>query len=576
MPIVNKGDYPRPDFIRKEYVSLNGEWDFCFDRNREYEKAENPEFTQRIRVPFCYQSEKSGINCHELIPVVWYRRRFSIDGAHAGKTVLLKFGAVDYEARVWLNGVYLGGHTGGYTPFEFDITPYLRPDGNELVVMAKDEISRLQPRGKQIWKENGEGCHYTPVSGIWQEVWLEFTSPVYIDSVRITPDVDHFRADVEVFMNRTFVGDIRLSLTKDGAPVSEQRITCCGERLRAAFQIPDLDIKNSKELWWSPAYPNLFDLTVTLVLDGRDLDEVETYFGMRKVSVGNGRVLLNNCVIYQRLILDQGYWPDTLLTPPDGDALRRDVELTLALGFNGARKHQKIEDPRYYYWADKMGVLVWGELPSAYEFHESSMSALLSDMGGFIRRDFNHPCIITWVPLNESWGVRDIAGNARQQDFARLLYYFIKSLDGTRLVSTNDGWEMVNPSDICGVHNYRKLSAAQPEYNDLKTLFACSSYVSNRLLYSPGNAYAGQPVLLTEYGGVSLSGKAGWGYSRAEPDEESYIARLSADTAAINANHIFQGYCYTQLTDVFQEANGLLYMDRKPKADMEKLRAIFS
>jgi hypothetical protein len=329
---------------------------------------------------------------------------------------------------------------------------------------------------------------------------------------------------------------------------------------------------------WRPEDPALYDLRVQVLQDGVQKDQVDTYFGMRKIEVRDGVVYLNNKRLYQRLVLDQGYWPDTLITPPSDEAIQEDLKWTIRFGYNGARKHQKVEDPRYYYWADKMGVLVWGELPSPYAFTDETVENLSATMLEFIRRDFNHPCIITWVPLNESWGVHNIVNNSRQQATASMLYFMTKAADGTRLCSGNDGWEQVH-TDICGLHDYAAEKRILDEH------FADRKYVERSTCdgyrcYVNGHKPSGQEAfMVTEFGGIAfenigvqgeMGGMNTWGYHGKVTDEAAFFARFKEALDAMIEIPYSQGYCYTQLTDVMQEINGVLSPDRKPKIDVKR------
>lgn len=570
---IPRPEYPRPNLVRDEWDNLNGVWEFSFDA---------PVFDREILVPFCYQSEKSGIGIEEEHEAVWYRRRFSVRRESLEtKRLWIHFNAVDYKASVYVNGRLAGTHEGGYTAFSFDITELLQQEENVLMVKAEDSQNQGQPRGKQTWRHEKFGCWYTPVTGIWQTVWLEYKNEVFLKQVRFTPDIDRRAACAEFWVstNRPVTVTAEASIEKNGVmrKLSEASAQCrCGYG-RAEFLFHDYDVKNKEELWWSPEHPNLIDVKLKVLEEGVEKDRVASYFGMRKIQSENGNVLLNNTPLYQRLILDQGYWKETLLTPPSDEAIRRDVELTLKLGFNGARKHQKIEDPRYYYWADKLGLLVWGELPSAYEFHSGAVKNSMRDLSDFVDACFNHPSIIFWVPLNESWGVSAIVADRRQQDYARAMYYTLRALDGTRLISTNDGWEQVNETDICAIHDYAYFPQNADKYDRLDGVLRGAAEV--RLVYAEGSSYQGQPVILTEYGGISLNTSNDgdkWGYYENAEDEEEYLARLEIITRKLLENPLIKGFCYTQMTDVMQEANGLLTIDRQPKADMERLNRIFS
>ena len=585
---IFRPEHPRPDFQRDAFENLNGEWQFAFDdgdeglSSRWY--APGRAFDKRITVPFAYQTKLSGIGpTDEIHPILWYRRSFEIPQAMAGKRVLLRFGAVDFEARVYVNGQLAGSHRGGYTPFCFDITALLRAGENDLCLRVEDRPDCAQPRGKQYWQRGLMGCWYTPVSGIWQTVYLEAVGETALTRAHVTPDFDRHQCTVDLELDQVpeEALDIEIALSFEGRPVRSLRMK---ERSRRVSVPMDLIVQGSLEPLhvWTPDHPELYDVDIYLRRENEVIDHVRTYFGMRKVEVKDGKVYLNNCPLYQRLVLDQGYWPDSLITPPSDEAIREDIRLTLAFGYNGARKHQKLEDPRYYYWADKMGLLVWGEIPSPYEFCDASVNNLYETLSGFIDRDFNHPSIIAWVPLNESWGVRQIYTDKRQQALARMLYHTAKALDGTRLVSVNDGWEQVE-TDICALHDYAADGAVMAAH------FASREQVEKhacdwRPCYALGVTPTGKEAfLVTEYGGIAFSsiglqGDAGgmesWGYHDKVTDEEAFFARFQSVTDAIRNIPYCQGYCYTQLTDVMQEINGLVTPDRKPKIDPARFASL--
>lgn len=558
-------EYPRPDFRREQWQSLNGEWEFSFD---------NPVFDQRILIPFCYQSAKSGINCQDVHDVVWYRKRFLLE--HSGKKILLNFGAVDTRADVWLNGAYLGFHEGGYTPFSFDITEVSKAGKNELVLKAEDYNNTDKPRGKQSWKGENFACWYTGVTGIWQSVWLDFAGKTVVTKVKITPYPETLCALCEVFLSehQEVSAEIEVRLKEDGPVYASSRITCRQGYGKTMFAFPDYD-RGRDELLWTPENPNLIFLKVQAG-NGTLADTVYTYFGLRSVECRNQCLSLNHDIYYQRLVLDQGYWPESLLTPPSDEAIIQDILLTKKLGFNGARKHQKIEDPRYYYWADKLGLLVWGELPSAYEFNDNAVISSAKDLIEFIERDYNHPCLTVWVPVNESWGVRNVHTDLRQQNYCRMLTYLIKAMDPTRLVSSNDGWEQISDTDICAIHDYALFADTINKYDSLELLL--KSFAERRYIFAQGNSYQGQPVLMTEFGGIAFCQDAenGWGYYEGAKNQEDFLNRLDPIVSFLIKSGRFFGFCYTQLTDVMQERNGLLAENRKPKASIEQLNRIFS
>lgn len=582
---IPRPEYPRPDFQRANWLNLNGPWEFAFDdedageREQWFSPDSGDVYDRTILVPYCCQSRRSGIGDPAYHKRMWYRRSFRIPDSFSGKRVLLRFGAVDEFCRVWVNGVFIGSHRGGYSTFQFDLTDVLRPEGNVIAVMAEDDRSVEKPRGKQYWKDTPESIWYTPTSGIWQTVWLEAVGETYMDAVYFTPMIAQNAVRMDLRLDHAPSEDGR-SLTVS-AKVSFQESVIRDVHFTIGASASSTVIDIGEDMFdrihlWTPETPDLYDVTLTLSdPDGKELDRVQTYFGMREICTENGIILLNHKPYRQKLVLDQGYWPDSLMTPPDDEAIRTDIRLAKEMGFNGARKHQKIEDPRYYYWADRMGFLVWGEMPSAYRFSGRMRTSAVEEWRAFLRRDYNHPSIVCWVPFNESWGIEHVWKDERQQNFARALYWLTKSEDPTRLVSTNDGWEQVTPSDICGIHDY----AADPEgivkkYADLTAL--TESHAQGRMLYARGNHYRGEPVLITEYGGIAFAGgsEKEWGYAGFVHSREEFLKRYRAVTEAFCRTPNLWGYCYTQLTDVQQEANGLLTASREPKVPVEWVRAV--
>ena len=585
---IPRPEYPRPDFQRDNWLNLNGEWDFAFDdldqgRNEKWYLPEHS-LSSKIIVPFAYQTALSGIGpTDEIHPILWYARTFQLPENMCGKRIWLCFGAVDFSAEIYVNGECAGTHRGGYTPFRMDVTRLLKSGDNDIRVRVEDRPDCSQPRGKQYWERGLMGCWYTPVSGIWQTVWLEATGNIAIASAHITPDFDRHQCTADIVMTDwpEEPAELEIALSFEGTPVRSVRTEISARQITVPI---DLQLRGGMDPVhvWTPEHPELYDVDMILRRGSTEADHVRTYFGLRKVEVHDGKVYLNNCPLYQRLVLDQGYWPDSLITPPSDEAIQEDIRLTLQFGYNGARKHQKLEDPRYYYWADRMGLLVWGEIPSPYEFSADSVRNLFETLSGFIDRDFNHPSIIAWVPLNESWGVRQIYTDPRQQALARMLYQTAKTLDGTRMVSVNDGWEQVE-TDICALHDYAADGAVLADH------FADRSMVEKhacdwRPCYAQGVVPTGKEAfLVTEYGGIAftnlgLQGDAGgmesWGYHDKVQSEEAFFARFQSVTDAIRAIPYCQGYCYTQLTDVMQEVNGLVTPDRKPKVDPERFAAL--
>ena len=585
---IPRPEHPRPDFVRETFYNLNGVWQFAFDDADEGVAAGwmNPgtKLPLQITVPFAYQTKASGLGpTDEIHPVIWYRRTFTVPAEMQGKRVLLRFGAVDFECDVYVNGKRVGGHKGGYTPFAIDMTAALVEGENDLCVRVKDDPDCTQPRGKQYWDRGLMGCWYTPVSGIWQTVYMEAVGEYGMKYIHVTPDCDRHMIIAEIALDKRPQEDLEAELTVsfEGKVKRVVKATVSDRSIRVPVEMifkGDLDPYRV----WAPGSPNLYDLKVRLLRNGEAVDSVDTYFGMRKIERRDGRIYLNNSPLYQKLILDQGYWPDTNITPPSDEAIKLDLQYTLDFGYNGARKHQKLEDPRYYYWADKMGVLVWGELPSPYDYTDDTVRNLADTMLEFIDRDFNHPSIICWVPLNESWGVRQIYADKRQQAAGRMLYHLTKAADGTRMCSANDGWEQVT-TDICGLHDYADAKdIIANHFADRKEveLHACDW----RPCYCNTEKPTGKEAfLVTEYGGIAfqnigiqgeMGGMQTWGYHGKVTDEEAFFERFKGVTDGVREIPYCQGYCYTQLTDVMQEINGLLSPERKPKMSVERVREI--
>ncbi len=581
---IPRSEYPRPQFLRKEWLSLNGEWDFCYDdtgigeEERWYRPDASAPFDRKITVPFAFQSNLSGIEDSSVHDVVWYRRVFEIPEGWKGKRVMLHFGAVDYLSKVWVNGQLMAEHEGGHTPFRTDITPMLS-DGRNVIVVRAEDFSRdvTLPRGKQFWHDRSASIFYTRTTGIWQSVWLEPLAPVHINKIKLAPDVDRNEIRIRAFVQGFRPSDaleLQLAVSFQGTTIAQDRYVVRNAEEQRTIGLNDFTDHGMGRLW-SPEHPNLYDLRLRLVRGEEVLDEVESYFGMRKFSIENGKIYLNNRPYFQRLVLDQGYFPDGILTAPSDEALRRDVELAKAMGFNGVRKHQKTEDPRFLYWCDKIGMLVWGEAANAYEYSEEYVRRFTKEWQEIVERDFNHPSIVTWVPLNESWGIPNVLIDKRQQQHGLAMYHLTKSLDETRLVVNNDGWEQTT-TDLATIHDYEsRQEVLEKRYSTTDS--ALGAMPARRQLFVGGANYEGQPILVTEFGGIAFkrSDWEGWGYSGAE-NEEDFLARLQAVVSPMLTSPVVQGYCYTQLTDVEQEINGLLTFDRQPKAPIEAIRAIMT
>ncbi|CAH0120002.1 MULTISPECIES: glycoside hydrolase family 2 protein [unclassified Paenibacillus] len=588
--MVHRMEYPRPQFVREDWANLNGTWQFEFDDNnvgasRKWYTGDSF-FTRKIEVPYAYQTKLSGIGDPSFHDVVWYRREFTVNEAWKGKRVLLHFGAVDYRAWVYVNGQFVGTHEGGNVPFHFDITDELTWEREQVTVRVEDpSTEETIPRGKQFWIEKPEAIWYTRTTGIWQTVWLEAVRPTRIEKVKYYPNVDTGEVAIEWETTGDYKGkeaEIRISFK--GELVASDLV-----RLQSAYTKRTIHVFNRHIFrtpyhhngWtWSPETPNLFDVTFLLKDADTELDRVQSYFGMRKVHIENGMVYLNNKPYYQKLVLDQGYWPEGLLTAPSDEDLKKDIELAKQMGFNGCRKHQKVEDPRFLYWADVLGYIVWGECASSPSYSEDAAARLTREWIEIVERDFNHPSILAWVPLNESWGIPMVRSSGQQQHHSLAMYHLIHSLDTTRLVISNDGWELTK-SDICAIHNYNHGAPGETgKYEYYKQSLSTKedllkSQPAKRRIYANGFAHQGEPILLTEFGGIAfkIGSEEGWGYTSVS-NEQDFVQEYRRVIEAVYASRAIHGFCYTQLTDVEQEINGLLTYDRKPKCDLNEIRKI--
>lgn len=579
------GAYPRPQLVRRAWCDLSGEWDFARD-DALAARLGDVRFDRTIVVPFPPESPASGIHETGFLPCVWYRRRFGRDeldaagfGDGAGR-VLLHFGAVDHTATVWLNGQLVATHRGGQSPFTADITDAVDADGdNVLVVRAVDlptDVSVL--RGKQDWREVPHSIWYHRTTGIWQPVWLECVPDTSIGSIAIRADLAAASIEVDVRVDGVPQDGarVRVTVTHDSETIAEGTVRAVGAAANVRLVIPrQLNGQQYEELLWTPDRPTLLPVSIALeAADGTTLDRIASYAGLRSVAVSREAFLLNDRPTTVRAVLAQNYWPETHLAATT-DMLRREVELILDLGFNTARVHQKAEDPRFLYWADRLGLMVWGETASAYSFDTRAVTSLVDEWTAIVARDQSHPSIVAWVPLNESWGVQHISHDPRQQAFSRAIADLTRALDGTRPVISNDGWEHV-ASDILTIHDYESdpavLAARYGDEVRLRRMIDGFGPAGRRLALGGGPTEL--PVMVTEFGGVSLrtGNENDWGYSTAN-DPATFERSVTAIVRAIATATPLAGFCYTQLTDTGQETNGLLAADRTPKIPVESIRA---
>lgn len=555
-------NYPRPQLTRGGWLDLCGKWSFCFDyenigEKNGYHKGFTPQ--HEIEVPFSYETKAGGIGQTQPCENVWYALKKQLQLTR-GKRVLINFEGADYITKLWVNGTFIGRNTGAYHRFTFDVTDALKNGDNLFVVKCEDSFSLEQPRGKQRWKNENYGCWYEQTTGIFKPVWLEFVSPEFIRAVKITPDIYNDKVAFEIDASGA-PADYTLQGTaylEDGAvQVFSAAVGIDSGCVKA--ELNNLNTDMQLKYWW-PNAPKLYDVKLELKNGaGKTVDEVGTYFAMRDVRVKNGQLYINSHPLYLRMILDQGYWKDSGLTAPSAAALKADVEKTLAMGYNGVRKHQKVEDERYLYYADAMGLTVWCEMPSAYTFSDKMTQAFTEQWLKVVKQNYSHPSVIAWTPFNESWGVKNNAVNKAQQAFTQSIYYATKAIDLNRPVISNDGWEHT-VSDIVTLHNYeQKADVLRERLSDMDALLSGDFNFSQRAVFADGYGYEGQPIMLTEYGGCAFQRDtaAGWGYGQSVKDEAEFKHRFADLRRAVDDLNI-SGYCYTQLTDVQQEKNGLL------------------
>ncbi|KAL1586703.1 hypothetical protein WHR41_04487 [Cladosporium halotolerans] len=626
--------YPRPDFTREQsWVSLNGPWDFVFDDKDEgldeqWHKNGIPKnVLKTIQVPYVFQAPASGINEQSIHEVLWYERAIEDPRTSSQKDrkdrILARFGAVDYECTVWVDGSYVGGHRGGHVPFDIDITDAFsgQAASHKLTLRVFDSATDVtQPRGKQFWGPKPESIFYTPSSGIWQNVWLESVPATRLadssnGTILRSHDIESgtLHATVAVLgrkagekysvqLESSFAGKVVATSSKAEMPVAKRIALNLGMRM-SPEQLKSLpeDVTKKAPLdndmaWlngvalWSPDFPQLYDITIRL-FDGSDkqIDEAKTTTGMRQISWanGDGTLRLNNHPYFQALLLDQGYWPSSLMTPPTPTALKEDIELSKAMGFNGCRKHQKVEDPRFHYWADRLGFLVWGEMASPYDFGGEMTARFDQEWTEAVKRDINHPCVVAWTTVNESWGYSELSHNPHHRNHVRSLYYQTKTLDPTRPINDNCGWEHV-ATDLTTFHDYADAPTLAQ-----RTATLHSITTTGRPLFLPptntppmpdaGSAHTPHaPVFCSEFGGVNITSGAsgadphherGWGYTTASSTDD-LLARFAALCGAVVHSGLCGGFVYTQTTDIEQETNGLYTYDRRPKMPAEQVRGI--
>jgi beta-galactosidase/beta-glucuronidase len=569
-------EYPRPILARERWINLNGTWDFALDPSDEGLRAgwqSTASFEQKIIVPYTLEAQASGIGNRQAPKVVWYGRDFEVPGAWRQERLMLRFGACDHWARVFVNGQEVGQNRGGYAPFAFDIVHALQAGTNRITVRVEDSPSWSQPRGKQEGTTRWP-IDYDGVTGIWQTVWLEPVAKTAIEDIHCGFSLAASQMDVTVGLSGLFDGKLRVAV------VEGETVVGTGETSLEGRVEAKVSLRITEPKLWSPTIPHLYDLKLELLdASGSVVDEAISYAGLREIAAGPDGLKINGEPLYIRGVLDQGYFPEGWYTPLDDAAIRRDVELTLALGFNCARKHQKAEDPRYLYWADRLGLLVWAEMPSGRIFSAELVTTLTDEWLRLVRRDRAHPSVMAWVPFNESWGVWNQADRPAQRSFVDGIYHLTRALDGTRPVVGNDGWEY-SSGDLWTLHIYE--GDGRPVAARLDDVLAdpeAQLYTDGRVGALPGGDVSGLPVLLTECGGIGFvpEGYDGdtFAYGDIPETVEELERRFRSIAADVGAAGQLSGFVWTQLTDIQQEINGVLTFDREPKLPLEVMREIF-
>ena len=586
-----RAEYPRPQFEREAWQNLNGEWTYTLDPVKtgwERGLRNSKGFQDKIIVPFAPESKLSGVEHKEFIPCIWYQRNITIPAEWEGKDVLLQFGAVYYESEIYVDGKFVDRHFGGSDSFTVDITKFVKAGNtHSLVVSASSDLrSRMQSAGKQSLRYGPFECMYTRTTGIWQTVWMEAVAPTAISRVKYVTDIDRSAVSMEFTMRRNAAANTLTINVKDGS-----KVVATQSGKVASGSIFTLPIKKAK--LWSPESPFLYDVEFIIKnAEGQVVDKVTSYFGMRKIHTEGNKIYLNNEPYYQRLVLDQGFYPDGIWTAPSDAALKKDIELSLAAGFNGARLHQKVFEERFYYWADKLGYLTWGEAPS-WGLDANAVEAarnFITEWRNLVVRDMNHPSLVTWTPFNEEFWPDE----RQYPRFVNDVYTLTKQLDPSRPVNTVSGGIQIL-TDIWTEHCYEQdpVKLRNDVYNNGK-MRVVGPAIQARLRGNVGfnrpvlndpytfPRYDGSiPYILDEFGGIKCmeanpSKDGAWGYGSAPQTKEEFYQRLEGqvrELMTLNAN--MWGWCYTQLTDVEQEQNGIYYYDRSEKYDMERIRKIF-
>ncbi|MCU1471793.1 MAG: glycoside hydrolase family 2 [Glaciihabitans sp.] len=587
------GTYPRPQLVREQWASLDGEWQFAYDDAdrglaERWAERNGVEFPLTINVPFVPESRASGIGDTSIHSVVWYRRDIPAASLVEGNRHILHFGAIDHTATIWIDGRLVATHTGGQVAFSVDVTDSLEPErqNHSLVVRARDDADDPEiARGKQDWQVEPHIVWYHRSTGIWRSVWIESVPTQHVASLDWTTDhtAASVTAQIQLALRPTARTHLDIHLSFEGQTLARLSVTPESERTVVTIELPALRNAQARGAYlWSPESPNLIDAEIVVREDVQTVDSVASYLGIRSTTVGSGAFRLNGLPYFVRSVLEQGWWDDSHLTAPTPAHYRLEVEAIRSLGFNAARIHQKTEDPRMLYWADRLGLMIWGESAAAYAFSPRAARLMITEWQDIVTQYRNHPSIVTWVPMNESWGVQDIAVSKQQREFVQALASITRALDPSRPVVSNDGWEHVD-SDLMTLHDYTSDSQV------IRRRYANHDSVAE-LLRGPGPQLRSPslsdrqlelfeaglaPLMITEFGGISFAGEDSWGYSVVTSDSE-FASMLSDQFEAVLGSPVVAGFCYTQFTDTLQEANGLLKSDRTPKLPIDILRAMIT
>jgi beta-galactosidase/beta-glucuronidase len=582
---IPRPEYPRPQAIRSEWLCLNGEWQFEIDQGDSgFERGLlQSQLKNSIWVPFCPEAPLSGIGKTDYLNAVWYRREVTIPSSWGNRTVLLHFQAVDYDSTIWINGQEVARHRGGFTPVTCNLKEIAKPGETiTIVVRARDNHRESQPHGKQSRAFQNQGCDYTRTTGIWQTVWMEPVPEAWLGRPRLTPDVTHGLFTLQQPVHGFAPGLTLKAILKTGDTLICEASTSLGLDFIPQLILP---VPEHQRRLWQPGDPFLYDLVIQLISpSGEVYDQLLSYGGLRSIAIAGQKLTLNGQALFQRLVLDQGYYSDGILTAPNDEALCKDIELSMSAGFNGARLHQKVFEERFLYHADRLGYLVWGEFPDwgcggfgPVDNHQQPGATYITQWLEVLERDYSHPCIIGWCPLNETWqAITDHISVL--DDVTRGMFLAAKAMDTTRPVLDASGYShRVREADIYDSHDYEQdVSTFNAKYTPTETGKTAQNRSTGDEFSLP---YQGQPYMVSEFGGIwwnpdVKAGDYSWGYGNRPESIDEFYNRFEGLCNVLLDNPRMFGYCYTQLTDVYQEQNGLFKFDRQPKFDLARLRRI--